>query len=153
MVELEHSIRLAVADPPSESPARPTNPAPPPGERYDPGYDTDLPNCFGKTNSRGKPPLSWVPAAAMEAIVRPLVWAEEHDYGDHRNWMRGIPASELLGCISRHIADVAAGKRKDDRTGLDPVDQLICRAMMLAWMVKHRPDLDDRDVAAPAVDP
>ena len=64
-------------------------------------------------------------------------------YGDH-NWRGGISYSRLLGAILRHTLAICRGEDCDNDSGLRHVAHLGCEVMFLAWMMRHKPELDDR---------
>jgi hypothetical protein len=64
-------------------------------------------------------------------------------YAAH-NWRGGIHFSRLLGAAIRHIGALNKGEDVDPESGLPHVHHLGCCVMFLSWMMKHRPDLDDR---------
>ena len=60
------------------------------------------------------------------------------------NWRGGIAVSRLIGAILRHIFAICRGEDIDSESHLPHVAHAGCTIMFLAWMLRHRPDLDDR---------
>lgn len=60
------------------------------------------------------------------------------------NWRNGIHTSRLIAAAGRHLAAINRGETNDSETGLQHAYHLGCCAMFLAWMLNHRPDMDDR---------
>lgn len=64
-------------------------------------------------------------------------------YSAH-NWMKGLPVTEILASMLRHVAAIQNGEDVDPETGLPHADHIQCNAMFLSWMMKNRADMDDR---------
>lgn len=64
-------------------------------------------------------------------------------YSAH-NWRAGINSSRLIGAAFRHLSEINKGNDIDSESNLPHVDHLACCVMFLKWMLKHKPELDDR---------
>jgi hypothetical protein len=64
-------------------------------------------------------------------------------YAAH-NWRGGIQTSRLIGAAYRHLGAINKGIDTDAESGLPHVYHLGCCVMFLAWMLNHKPELDDR---------
>lgn len=64
-------------------------------------------------------------------------------YAAH-NWRGGISYSRLLGACMRHVFAIVRGEDTDPESGLQHSAHASCCLMFLAFMMKYRPDLDDR---------
>jgi hypothetical protein len=64
-------------------------------------------------------------------------------YAAH-NWRGGISYSRLLGACLRHVFAILRGENTDPESGLPHSAHASCCLMFLAFMMKYRPDLDDR---------
>lgn len=64
------------------------------------------------------------------------------------DWRLGMVASKLVGSIMRHITKYSDVETYDIESGLHHMDHLNADGGILAWLVKNRPDLDDRYVGA-----
>lgn len=60
------------------------------------------------------------------------------------NWRGGLSVSRLIGACFRHLLSINRGEDIDSESGLPHVYHLGCSVMMLASMMKTRPDMDDR---------
>ena len=60
------------------------------------------------------------------------------------NWRGGISYSRLISAAYRHLGSLNNGEDLDEESGLGHVFHLACCVMFLSWMMKFRPDLDDR---------
>ena len=60
------------------------------------------------------------------------------------NWRKGIEYSRIIGAIHRHLASIQEGEDIDPESGLPHIYHIGCNAQFLGWMMKERPDLDDR---------
>jgi dATP/dGTP diphosphohydrolase, N-terminal len=60
------------------------------------------------------------------------------------NWKKGLPYMEIIASTLRHIAAITRGEDIDSETGKPHADHIQCNGMFLSWMMKNRPDMDDR---------
>lgn len=82
-----------------------------------------------------------IPPEAEEALARALSYGTKK-YAP-RNWEKGLPWSETIGSLRRHLNAFMKGETHDDESGLLHTDLLICNAAFLCTMVARRPDLND----------
>lgn len=64
-------------------------------------------------------------------------------YNPH-NWRGGLHYSRCIGAAYRHLGRINMGEDIDPESGLPHVAHLACCVMFLHFMIKNRPDLDDR---------
>lgn len=64
-------------------------------------------------------------------------------YASH-NWRGGIAVSRLMSAALRHVFAFLRGENVDPESGLSHLYHASCCLMFASWMVKHRPELDDR---------
>ena len=83
-----------------------------------------------------------IPPEAEEALARVLSYGARKKYGA-RNWEKGLPWSETIGSLRRHLNAFMKGETHDAESGLLHTDHLICNAAFLCTMVARRPDLND----------
>lgn len=74
-----------------------------------------------------------------------FVW----EYGAHKykafNWMKGMPWSVPLGCISRHAqAIIVEGEELDPESGCEHWGHIVCNLLMLDHYSRYYPEGDDR---------
>ena len=60
------------------------------------------------------------------------------------NWRGGISVRRLLGALLRHSFAMLQGEDNDPESGEPHWAHAGCCLMFLAWMLKNRPDMDDR---------
>jgi hypothetical protein len=96
----------------------------------------------GKKNDQEKIPMELLPSEALFEIGKVLKAGKEK-YG-RANWAKGIGVSRLLGAAMRHIAQFNAGEDMDEETQTLHIANAACNLMFAIWMMKKRPELDDR---------
>jgi len=89
-----------------------------------------------------KPPMDLITPEFMEQLAHVLGFGASK-YGRH-NWRSGISTSRLISAAYRHLTAVNGGEDKDGESGLDHCAHAAANLMFLQWMLKNRPDLDDR---------
>lgn len=96
----------------------------------------------GKKFDGGKAPLDLIPYEALEGIAKVL------DFGckkyDRANWANGIQFSRLISAAQRHLGAYNSGQDIDPESLINHVHHAACNLAFLAWMLQHRPDMDDR---------
>lgn len=60
------------------------------------------------------------------------------------NWRGGIAFTKLISSIHRHLAEIQKGNDLDDESGLPHVYHIACNCQFLGWMLKNKPEMDDR---------
>ncbi len=63
---------------------------------------------------------------------------------DSHNWRKGLEITRCIGAALRHIFAFLAGEDIDADSGLPHLDCASCELMFVSWLIKNRPDLDDR---------
>jgi len=96
----------------------------------------------GAKSDEGKPPMALLDGYALGEVAKVLEHGRKK-YGTH-NWKEGIEVSRLISAALRHIFAFLDGKDKDEESSLSPLAHAMCELMFAIWMVKNRPDLDDR---------
>ncbi len=92
--------------------------------------------------NKNKPKLSLIDLSKMEDCANVLEFGAKKYSRD--NWKKGLPLSEILDSMLRHIAAIQKGEWLDPESGLPHIGHIQCNALFLAWMMQNRPDLDDR---------
>lgn len=100
------------------------------------------PPMTGVKHDKAKPKVELLDADFLLDVGEVLRLGAEK-YSAH-NWRGGIPPSRLIGASLRHILAISRGSDIDPEWGLPHTAHLGCEVMFLHWMLKHRPDLDDR---------
>ena len=60
------------------------------------------------------------------------------------NWQKGLKVTETLESCLRHIFSFLSGEDNDKESGLTHLGHAMCNLHFATWMLKHRPDMDDR---------
>ena len=96
----------------------------------------------GDRLNQGKPKWSLVPQSALIPMVQVL------EYGatkyDPFNWQKGLSITETCESLKRHLDAFMEGEDDDPESTLSHIGHIQCNALFLSWMMKNRPDLDDR---------
>ncbi len=92
----------------------------------------------------GKPQLSLIPLEYLEGEAR--VWMHGAKKYAAWNWRKGMPWSEVINSLMRHLAAFQAGEDFDPESGLPHIDHIACNVRMLqVFRVEYRQG-DDRFV-------
>jgi hypothetical protein len=94
----------------------------------------------------GKPPMELLDAHALAEVALVLAHGEKKYAAD--NWREGISYRRLIGAALRHVMAIADGEDMDQDSGRPHAAHAMCEMMFLLWMMKYRPDLDDRTARA-----
>lgn len=96
----------------------------------------------GVKHDLGKPKLHLIPLEALELMAHSFEYGM-HKYGK-RNYEKGIAYTRLADAALRHLYKWIHGQDKDKESGLNHIGHALSNLAMLAYMIKHFPDLDDR---------
>lgn len=78
----------------------------------------------------GKPKLSMVALDCLVPCAQVLAFGARKYARD--NWRKGMPVTEILDSLLRHIASMQKGERIDQESGLSHIGHIQCNAMFLA---------------------
>lgn len=92
--------------------------------------------------NKGKPMLGLIDAEFEKELGKVLT-AGAAKYAKE-NWRKGLPWSEVVDSMKRHINSFVAGEDKDPETDCHHMAHVACNAMFLVWFATHRKDFDDR---------
>jgi len=96
----------------------------------------------GLKHDLGKPMMELIDADFELDLARVLTnGANKYDA---ENWRKGIAFKRLIGAAKRHINAIERGEDIDPEWNLLHTAHAACELMFLHWMIKNRPDLDDR---------
>lgn len=97
---------------------------------------------IGKRYNEGK--LDWrlIKLEDLEPLVRVLMFGKEKY--DEANWKKGLPISDIINSLTRHLAKLQMGRDTDEESGLEETGHLMCNIYFIQWLLKHKPWFDDR---------
>lgn len=96
----------------------------------------------GTKHDNEKPPLALLDPGFLEEVGRVLGFGAQKYAAD--NWRNGISHRRLISAAYRHLGAINGGEDLDPESGLPHTGHVGCCIMFLDWMMKNRPDLDDR---------
>jgi len=89
-----------------------------------------------------KPKWSLVDFESLIPMVRVL------EYGAKKynafNWKKGLPYTETIESMLRHIYAFLNGEDLDPESGLSHIGHIMCNAMFLSYYYEYCGDMDDR---------
>lgn len=97
-----------------------------------------------------KPPIDLIDSYAFTETAK-VLWHGGRKYGRH-NWRKGIALSRLISAAQRHILAFNAGEDLDPEFNLSHLAHAMCCLMFALWMMKFKPQLDDRFKEEPPLD-
>lgn len=89
-----------------------------------------------------KPRYDLLDPEFLEGVAQVLTFGARK-YDAH-NWRNGLSTSRLIAASYRHLTALNKGEDIDPETGLSHAYHMACNAQFLAWMIKNKPELDDR---------
>lgn len=89
-----------------------------------------------------KPRIDLIPIEFIIGVAKAFNFGMQK-YGEH-NFRKGIPSSRLLSAALRHTFLEVARVKEDKESGLPHWALAGASLAMLAFMLKNRPELDDR---------
>src|SRR5690625_1514407 len=91
--------------------------------------------------NEGKPKLSYLDLESFEDTARVLEFGANKYTRD--NWRKGLPVTEILDSLLRHVSAIQRGELTDPESGLPHHGHIGCNVMFLAHTIKHHPELVD----------
>jgi len=79
--------------------------------------------------NKNKPKLSLIDLSRMEDCANVLEFGAKKYSRD--NWKKGLPLSEILDSMLRHIAAIQKGEWLDPESGLPHIGHIQCNALFL----------------------
>jgi hypothetical protein len=99
---------------------------------------------LGERYNGGKPALSLLLECphALSGLASTLEFGmAKYSRG---NYLRGLPHTEIVDSLMRHLVDYMGGQELDVDSGLRHVDHVLANALFLAELTARHPQLDDR---------
>lgn len=101
-------------------------------------------DCMADRHNDGKEKLSFL----FDAPAANRGKAQVKEYGATKysrgNWKKGLPYTEVIDSLARHLQAFISGDDLDPESGLPHVDHIQANAEFLSEFFHTRPDLDDR---------
>lgn len=91
---------------------------------------------------QGKPRLDLIPYEALEGLGEVLAYGAKK-YAE-ANWAKGIEYNRLIAAALRHLNQFNSGIDTDAESNLSHISHALCNLAFLSYMIKNRPDLDNR---------
>lgn len=88
--------------------------------------------------NEGKPKYSLVDLQSFEDTARVLEFGAKKY--SRNNWKKGLPMTEILDSLLRHISALQAGELIDPESGLPHIGHIGCNAMFLGYISKFKPE-------------
>lgn len=85
-----------------------------------------------------------IPRGAMAGAAAVYTQAEAK-YKDNSWKTRNEPISSHYAALQRHIEALRNGEDIDPESGLPHYDHAQCRLQIIGWIIRYRPELDDRE--------
>lgn len=95
----------------------------------------------GDRFNKGKPQWSLLDYPSLVSCVRVLEFGSKKYSRD--NWKKGLKVRETAESLLRHLYAMLDGEELDPESGLPHIGHVMCNAMFMSYMIKHRPDLND----------
>lgn len=89
-----------------------------------------------------KPRMDLLDPLFLEDVAKVLTFGA-NKYAAH-NWREGIYYSRLIAAAYRHLGAINRGEDIDPESGLPHTAHLGCCIQFLNWMMRTKPELDDR---------
>jgi hypothetical protein len=102
----------------------------------------------GARFNAGKPRISLVDPAFIRDMAAVLTYGAEKykdvPGGGVDNWKKGMPVREVLDSGLRHLLSFQECEDCDPESGLPHLAHAAVNLMFVAWMLRNKPDFDDR---------
>lgn len=109
------------------------------GQRYQEASEIEE---RGLRYNNGKLKWSLVDYNALEPLVEVLEFGSKK-YNPH-NWKKGLLVTNICDSMLRHIYSFLNGENLDEESKLSHVGHILANAMFLSYMLKNKPELDNR---------
>lgn len=95
-----------------------------------------------ETLKAGKAQMELLEPRFVEGLAQALAYgAKKYAPGGYRD---GVKVAQYFGALLRHVFAVMRGEEKDAESGLDHLFHAAANCMIAWWILKNRPDMDDR---------
>jgi hypothetical protein len=104
--------------------------------------ETKKEQSIGVKADNGKPQISLIPTEAILEMATAFAYGANKYSAD--NFKHGIKYRRLLDAALRHILAISAGEDLDSESGNSHLGHALASLAMLAYMMKNKPEFDDR---------
>lgn len=91
--------------------------------------------------NNGKRKWSLVDFESLEPMVEVLEFGAKKYSKD--NWKKGMPMSEVVESLLRHVYALLRGEMIDTESLLRHIGHIQCNALFLSYIEKHKPEFND----------
>ncbi len=112
---------------------------------------TPVPATGGRKNDAGKPPLSLIPRAALEAEA--AVMGHGAKKYDSDQWRNGFAYRRLIDAAMRHLLAISDGEDRDPESGELHAAHVRCNMAFLIEQITYGTGTDDRFKRSMATEP
>jgi hypothetical protein len=92
--------------------------------------------------NQGKLQWSLVDFKSLEGLVQVLeMGAKKYD---KHNWKKGMPITQVSESLMRHLFAFLNGENTDSESGLSHISHVLCNAMFIEYILREKPEFDDR---------
>lgn len=96
----------------------------------------------GIKKDKNKPKVSLIPPIAILEMAKSFTYGAQKYSPD--NYKKGINFRRLIDAAYRHILSIADGVDVDEESGNLHAASVMSNMAMLIYMMKHKPEMDDR---------
>jgi hypothetical protein len=88
--------------------------------------------------------LKWslVDFKSLEDMVRVLEFGAKKY--EPENWKKGLYTREIIESMIRHLTEFLNGEDNDIESNLPHTGHILCNAMFLSYMMREKPEFDNR---------
>lgn len=97
---------------------------------------------LGLRFNKGKLRLDLIPGTTTRALGRVLTFGAQKY--DDRNWEKGLPWSDTIASLKRHLLAIEEGSDYDEESGLLHIEHVLTNAAFLNHFYQTFPEGDDR---------
>ncbi len=90
---------------------------------------------YASRNNIGKPKMSYISMKCLAPCAKVLEFGAAKY--SRNNWKKGMPVSQILDSLLRHIGDLQEGKIIDEESELAIIGHIQCNAMFLGNVNNH----------------
>jgi len=90
--------------------------------------------------NKGKTEWSLMDLDALEPMIRVLMFGRDKYARD--DWKKGLPVSNIIDSLMRHLQDLQKGETIDTESKLPIVGHILCNAMFLSYVVQFKPEFN-----------